>query len=69
MKIRFKGAKKIAAVGDVSLTVGKGEFLGWFRLCQVNAVELDGGLDRPTSGAIRGPERNLAECETDELAR
>jgi len=39
LKIRFKGAKKIAAVGDVSLTVGKGEFLGWFRLWQVNAVE------------------------------
>jgi len=52
--------------------VEKGEFLallGSSGSGKSTLLEHDGCLDRPTSGAIRVQERNLAQLEADELAR
>src|SRR6266576_983138 len=60
------------AVDDASLTVEKGEFLallGSSGSGKSPLLSMMAGLDRPTSGAIRVRERNLAELEADELAR
>src|SRR5207245_191474 len=60
------------AVDSVSLTVEKGEFialLGSSGSGKSTLLSMMAGLDRPTSGAIRVQERNLAELEADDLAR
>jgi ABC-type lipoprotein export system ATPase subunit len=66
------GESVIRAVDEVSLTVGKGEFLallGSSGSGKSTLLGLMAGLDRPTSGAIRLEERNLAELHADDLAR
>ena len=66
------GETVIRAVDTVSLTVEKGEFLallGSSGSGKSTLLSMMAGLDRPTSGAIRVQERNLAELEADELAR
>jgi len=66
------GESVIRAVDAVSLTVEKGEFLallGSSGSGKSTLLNMMAGLDRPTSGAIRVRERNLAELEADELAR
>src|SRR6266571_8773785 len=66
------GETVIRAVDAVSLGVEKGEFLallGSSGSGKSTLLSMMAGLDRPTSGAIRVRERNLAELETDELAR
>jgi putative ABC transport system ATP-binding protein len=66
------GETVIRAVDAVSLSVEKGEFLallGSSGSGKSTLLTMMAGLDRPTSGAIRVRERNLAELETDELAR
>src|SRR5260370_846658 len=66
------GETVIRAVDAVSLAVEQGEFLallGSSGSGKSTLLSMMAGLDRPTSGAIRVRERNLAELETDELAR
>src|SRR5438309_2140976 len=66
------GETVIRAVDSVSLTVEKGEFialLGSSGSGKSTLLSMMAGLDRPTSGAIRVQERNLAELEADDLAR
>src|SRR5437899_874085 len=66
------GETVIRAVDSVSLTVQKGEFialLGSSGSGKSTLLSMMAGLDRPTSGAIRVRERNLAELDKDELAR
>src|SRR5260370_42557872 len=66
------GESVIRAVDGVSLCVEKGEFLALLGSSGSGKSTLLGmmaGLDRPTSGAIRVRDRNLAELDKDELAR
>jgi putative ABC transport system ATP-binding protein len=66
------GETIIHAVDRVSLNVAKGEFLallGSSGSGKSTLLSMLAGLDRPTSGAIRVQDRNLAELEADELAR
>src|SRR6266571_8878883 len=66
------GETVIRAVAAVSLTVEQGEFialLGSSGSGKSTLLSMMAGLDRPTSGAIRVQERNLAELEADDLAR
>jgi putative ABC transport system ATP-binding protein len=66
------GEAVIRAVDAVSLSVGKGEFLallGSSGSGKSTLLSMMAGLDRPTSGAIRVHDRNLAELGKDELAR
>ena len=66
------GETVIRAVDAVSLTVEKGEFialLGSSGSGKSTLLSMMAGLDRPTSGAIRVQERNLAQLEADDLAR
>src|SRR3981081_4951182 len=66
------GETIIRAVDAVSLAIEKGEFLallGSSGSGKSTLLSMMAGLDRPTSGAIRVRERNLAELEADEIAR
>jgi len=66
------GETVIRAVDAVSLGVEKGEFLallGSSGSGKSTLLSMMAGLDRPTSGAIRVRDRNLAELDKDELAR
>jgi ABC-type lipoprotein export system ATPase subunit len=66
------GETIIHAVHEVSLNIAKGEFLallGSSGSGKSTLLSMLAGLDRPTSGAIRVQEHNLAELEADELAR
>lgn len=66
------GETVIRAVNEISLTVQKGEFLallGSSGSGKSTLLSMLAGLDRPTSGAIRVDDRNLAELDAEELAR
>jgi putative ABC transport system ATP-binding protein len=66
------GESVIRAVDAVSLSVEKAEFLallGSSGSGKSTLLSMMAGLDRPTSGAIRVLDRNLAELDKDELAR
>jgi ABC-type lipoprotein export system ATPase subunit len=66
------GKTVIRAVNEISLTIQKGEFLallGSSGSGKSTLLSMLAGLDRPTSGAIRVEDRNLAELDAEELAR
>ncbi|MGH9692211.1 MAG: ABC transporter ATP-binding protein [Candidatus Acidiferrales bacterium] len=66
------GATLVRAVEDVTLEIPAGEFvalLGSSGSGKSTLLNLIAGLDRPTSGGIFAHERNLAEMNSEELAR
>jgi len=66
------GETVIRAVDAVSLNIEEGEFLallGSSGSGKSTLLSMMAGLDRPTSGAIRVQDRNLAELNADDLAR
>ncbi len=66
------GPTVIRAVDGVTLEVRAGEFLallGSSGSGKSTLLNLIGGLDRPTSGSIFIHERNLAQMDSEELAR
>jgi len=66
------GESVIRAVNEISISVQKGEFLallGSSGSGKSTLLSMLAGLDRPTSGAIRVQDRNLAEMDAEELAR
>ncbi|MGA8037558.1 MAG: ABC transporter ATP-binding protein [Candidatus Acidiferrales bacterium] len=66
------GGTVVSAVDGVTITVDPGEFvalLGSSGSGKSTLLNLLAGLDRPTSGAIYAHGRNLAEMNSEELAR
>lgn len=66
------GEAMVRAVEDVSLEIAVGEFvalLGTSGSGKSTLLNLMAGLDRPTSGAIFAHGKNLAEMDSEELAR
>ncbi len=66
------GEAMVRAVEDVSLEIAVGEFvalLGASGSGKSTLLNLMAGLDRPTSGAIYAHGKNLAEMDSEELAR
>ncbi|MDE3170936.1 MAG: ABC transporter ATP-binding protein [Acidobacteriota bacterium] len=66
------GETTVRAVEDVSLEIASGEFaalLGASGSGKSTLLNLIAGLDRPTSGAIHAHGKNLAEMNSEELAR
>ena len=66
------GESCVRAVDDVSLTVGRGEYLallGSSGSGKSTLLNLMAGLDRPTSGTILANGENLAELSPLDLAR
>ncbi len=66
------GETTVRALEDISLEIGTGEFvalLGTSGSGKSTLLNLIAGLDRPTSGAIYAHGKNLAEMDSEELAR
>lgn len=66
------GAALVRAAEDVTLDIAAGDFvaiLGSSGSGKSTLLNLIAGLDRPTSGAILAHGRNLAEMNSEELAR
>ena len=66
------GKATVHAVEDVSVEIAAGEFvalLGSSGSGKSTLLNLIAGLDRPTAGAIFTHERNLAEMNSEELAK
>jgi putative ABC transport system ATP-binding protein len=66
------GSTLVRAVNDVTLSIPAGEFvalLGSSGSGKSTLLNLMAGLDRPSSGAMFVHDRNLAEMNSDELAK
>ncbi len=69
-KTYYSGRRSVAAVQDVSLEIGDGEWLavqGRTGHGKTTLLQLLGGLDRPTSGVIELEGRDLATAREAEV--
>jgi putative ABC transport system ATP-binding protein len=70
-KVYSSGRIRVAALGGVSLSVKKGNFLGVTGPSgsgKSTLMNLLGGLDSPTSGSIKVQRKDIAELNKEELA-
>jgi putative ABC transport system ATP-binding protein len=70
-KVYSSGRIRVAALGGVSLSVKKGNFLGVTGPSgsgKSTLMNLLGGLDSPTSGSIKVQGKDIAELNKEELA-
>jgi putative ABC transport system ATP-binding protein len=68
---QFEGKRRVTALGDVSLSIGRGELVsivGPSGSGKSTLLNLIGALDRPTSGEVTVDGRRLGGLSDDELA-
>jgi putative ABC transport system ATP-binding protein len=69
---QFEGKRRVVALDDVTLTIAAGEMvsiIGPSGSGKSTLLNLVGGLDRPTTGAVRIEGQSLAELSDDDLTR
>ena len=71
-KVYTMGKVRVVALKDVTLSIPKGSFLGITGPSgsgKSTFLNIIGGLDSPTSGAVRAQGKNISRMSNEELAR
>lgn len=71
-KVYTMGKVRVVALKDVTLSIPKGSFLGITGPSgsgKSTFLNIIGGLDTPTSGAVRAQGKNVSQMSNEELAR
>ena len=71
-KVYTMGKVRVVALKDVTLSIPKGSFLGITGPSgsgKSTFLNIVGGLDSPTSGAVRAQGKNISRMSNEELAR
>lgn len=71
-KVYTMGKVRVVALKDVTLSIPKGSFMGITGPSgsgKSTFLNIIGGLDSPTSGAVRAQGKNISQMSNEELAR